>query len=692
MKKYLCFLIGLLALAACTKPASTAIQTPGQRADELLSKLTLEQKVSLMRYDSPAIPELGIKAYNWWNEALHGAARAGLATVFPQAIGMASSWDDELLEQVFEAASTEQRIKFVQDRKEKGYATQYHGLTVWTPNINIFRDPRWGRGQETYGEDPYLTARMGRAVVNGLQGQPQDGYDRLHACLKHFAVHSGPESSRHRFDVQDLSYRDLVETYLYAFGKIIRSTDVQEVMGAYNRLDGKPCCANDQLLKFFLRDKWGYKGLVVSDCWAISDFFSPDGHQTFPGDPAASSAAAVLTGTDLECGDAYVYLTEAVARGQISEADIDASLRRLLIARFRLGEMDADSLVCWNRIPEDRLACDEHRALALRMARESIVLLQNDNGTLPLSRDGRYFITGPNADNAEALLGNYNGFPKTMESLRSGLERRLGPDGLAGTPGDADAILYIGGITPQMEGEEMDESPEGFFRGDRTTIEFPGWQRAEIEELAQTGKPIVLINLSGSAMGLEPESGRCGAIIQAWYGGEAAPTALADILLGDVNPSGKLPVTFYRNDSELPDFEDYDMAGHTYRYYDGTPLWCFGHGLSYTTFEYGPARIRRGNLTFKLSNTGAMDGCETVQLYVRKAEDEGGPRMALRSFQRVNVPAGRSVTVAIPLTDEVFETFDAESGDMLATPGHFTLLYGPSSDPALLQSLEITRE
>ena len=687
----ICSLLLCGVLAAQPFPYQDASLSPEQRADDLLGRLSLQQKVSLMMNASPAIPEFGIREYNWWSEALHGAARAGRATVFPQAIGMAASWDDALLEEVFDITSTEQRIKYIQYRKNPQGSAQYHGLTVWTPNINIFRDPRWGRGQETYGEDPYLTARMGYAVVKGLQGPDSTKYDKLHACLKHYAVHSGPEGTRHQFNAKDVSWRDLSETYLYAFGDIISRIDVQEVMCAYNRLEDEPCCGSDQLLVQMLRGKWGYKGLVVSDCGAIDDFWREGRHGTYLGDPDTAVARAVRTGTDLECGSSYQHLLDAVAAGKLSEADIDVSLRRLLVARFSLGEMDPDESVSWNHIDEALLACDAHRAKALQMARESLVLLQNRHGFLPLRKDVKVAVIGPNAADSVAMWGNYNGFPVHTVTVAEGISAKIGADHVV-PAGDADVVIYVGGISPRMEGEEMRNSPEGFNRGDRTTIELPRAQREEVAALRDQGKRIVFVNFSGSAMGLLPETERCEAILQAWYPGEAGGTAVADVLFGDCNPSGRLPVTFYRSDADLPDFNDYDMAsGHTYRYFKGDPLFAFGHGLSYSHITYSRARIWKGELVLKVRNRSRIAGDEVVQLYVRKHGDEEGPRLSLRGFRRVHVPAHKSVTVRIPLDEKVFAAYDEASGELRATPGRFTLYYGSSSDHHDLKSLSVSK-
>lgn len=659
-----------------------------ERADDLIGRLSLDQKAVLMTNHSLAVPEWGIKRYNWWSEALHGAARAGLATSFPQSIGMAASWDEVLLKEVFDIASTEHRIIFVKGRKN-GLDPHYRGLTVWTPNINIFRDPRWGRGQETYGEDPFLTAVMGRAVVEGLQGEPRDGYDKLHACLKHFAVHSGLESERHYFDVSDLPLRELRETYLYAFEDIISKTDVQEVMCAYNSLYGKPCCNNDQLLTKILREEWGYKGIVVSDCSAIRDLWSPPGHQPFPGDPITAIGSAVRSGTDLECGQTYRRLAESVREGKLTEAELDVSLRRLLIARFRLGEMDPEDSVCWNHVDTTLLDCPAHREVALKMARESMVLLMN-KGILPLSKTGvKYAVVGPNATSEEYPLGNYVGEPAHVISAYEGIETALGENSICNAD-EADIIIYVGGINPRLEGEEMPVDKEGFFKGDRTTIELPKEQREEIAAFKAAGKKVVMVNMSGSSIALKPETENCEAILQAWYAGEMAGQAIADVLFGDYNPAGRLPVTFYASDDDLPDMRDYHMEGRTYRYFYGEPLWAFGHGLSYTKFKYGRPRIKNGEMVVKVRNCGKRDGEEVVQLYVHKREDTDGPRMALRGFKRVFIPKGKSVKVHIPVNDETFETFDESIGKMSTTPGHFDIYVGGSSAPKALRRVKYT--
>lgn len=713
-------------------PYQDASLSPSERAKDLLDRLSVEQKIMLMDYDSPEIPEFGIRKYNWWNEALHGSARNGLATVFPQSIGMAASWNDELLEQVFDVASTEQRIKFNIARDGDG-ARRYHGLTVWTPNINIFRDPRWGRGQETYGEDPYLTTVMGRAVVNGLQGDPDADYDKLHACLKHFAIHSGPEYERHVFNVEEVSWRDLNETYLYAFERLVKTTDVKEVMCAYNAYEGKPCCGSDKLLIKILREQWGFDGLVVTDCWAVNDFFREGHHNIFPNDPASATAFSVRSGADLECGDSFFTLMDAYKDGKVTEADLDRAVFRILKARFELGEMEPDENVSWHSIPSELLACDEHHALALKMARETMTLLQNRNNVLPLKKEARYAVVGPNAADSLVMWGNYNGIPRKTTTVLEGVIAKVGAENVVYAPGcdiaakatdegrysetegnyhdealsresgasetgavdlsmfnDVDAIIFVGGLSPKLEGEEMRVNFKGFKGGDRTSIELPETQRAYIKELQKTGKPIIFVHLSGSAVALAPEAEICDAILQGWYAGQAGGEAVADVLFGDYNPAGRLPVTFYASDADLPDFGDYDMPGHTYRYFKGKPLFPFGHGLSFSKFKYRRARLSDGVLRIKVKNRGKMDGDEVVQVYVKKADDVDGPVMSLRGFKRVHVKAGKKAVVEIPLSAENIDLFNPETGKMEAASGKYIVYYGGTSDITKLRKLKLT--
>ena len=829
--------------------------SPEERAEDLLERLTLEEKALLMQNESPAIERLGIKAYDWWNEALHGVARAGLATVYPQSIGMAASFNDELLYDVFTSVSDEARAKSTEFSKAGGLK-RYQGLTMWTPNVNIFRDPRWGRGQETYGEDPYLTSRMGVAVVKGLQGPDDSKYDKLHACAKHYAVHSGPEWNRHSYNAENISQRDLWETYLPAFKELVQEADVKEVMCAYNRYEGEPCCGSNRLLTQILRNEWGFDGIVVSDCWAINDFWNKGYHETHP-DKNHAIADAVSSGTDLECGPNYSSLPEAVKAGLITEERIDVSLKRLLKARFELGEMDENTP--WNEIPYSVVDSKEHKELALKMARESMVLLQNKNNILPLKGGEKIALVGPNANDSIMQWANYNGYPSHTITLLEGIRNYVKPENLIyeqgcdrtistylnstfsqcsndGKPGfkatywnntemkgkpaaithtstpfhfittggttfasgvniqnfsakyesvlkpekdtdmdfcftahahiklyingekvgegsfiknneslytlkakagneynitieyifnsddsaasldfdmgyyvpvdlqktinavkDADVVIFAGGISPSLEGEEMSVKIPGFIGGDRTNIELPDIQREFIKKLKAAGKKIVYVNFSGSAMGLVPESQNCDAIIQAWYPGQAGGQAVADVIMGKYNPAGRLPVTFYKNVEQLPDFEDYSMKGRTYRYMIEKPLFCFGHGLSYTTFEYGNATVSSNTLdkddkiklTIPVKNTGKMDGEEVVQVYLKYNNDKEGPSHALRGFKRMEIEKGETEELEITLEREDFEWFDTQNNTMRALEGEYTIYYGGTSDISKLKKLSV---
>lgn len=861
MRKIL-FLLSFLfttLLNAQTLPFNNPNLSASERATDLMNRLTLTEKASLMVDAAPAIPRLGINEYNWWNEALHGVGRAGLATVFPQAIGLAATFDDAAVLGTFNIVSDEARAKH-HDFKRKGEFKRYQGLTFWTPNINIFRDPRWGRGQETYGEDPFLTARMGVAAVNGLQG-PSDGkYNKAHACAKHFAVHSGPEWNRHVFDANNISPRDLWETYLPAFKALVQEAGVKEIMCAYNRYEGQPCCSNNQLLQYILRDKWGFDGVVVSDCGAVSDFYLPGYHETHT-DKKSASADAVLSGTDLECGNNYLSLAAAVQQGFLAESDLDVSLHRILKARFELGLMDNDELVSWSQIPISVVDSEEHRAKALEMAHKSMTLLKNENNILPLSKSNQKIaVIGPNANDSVALWGNYNGFPSQTTTILRGITDKLSPnqviydrgsnlvsgdvfnslfdqcswngkkgfeaqywnkpdfsgsvvakdqistpfnfntsgatvfapgvnlqhfsakykgvftatedgkvtinirgdDGfrvyinkekvidnwgvfdhepqpgeyvfeassgndytieidymLAGGEGvlqldlgynkgvnhqdiankvqDADVIVFVGGISPQVEGEQMNVSESGFRGGDRTTTELPQVQRDLIHALQQTGKPVVLVLLSGSSLGIYPEANEVDAILQAWYPGQAGGTAVADVLFGDYNPAGRLPITFYKNDAQLPDYEDYNMKGRTYRYFEGEALYPFGYGLSYTSFEIDNAKLDKmeiavgdaTSLNFEIKNTGEYAGDEVVQVYVRNLLDKDGPLKSLRAFKRIHLEKGESQAVRLDLPASSFETFDASKEEMRVAPGSYEVLYGTSSADKDLRAVEL---
>ena len=837
-------------IIAQTLPYQNPNLTAEQRADDLLKRLTLEEKVKLMMNGSPAIERLGIPQFEWWNEALHGVGRNGFATVFPITMSMASSWNHELLEDVFTAVSDEARAKN-QEAKARGSVKRYQGVSFWTPNINIFRDPRWGRGQETYGEDPYLTTKMGLAVVRGLEGPKGSKYRKLLSCAKHYAVHSGPEWNRHSFNMTDLPPRDLWETYMPAFKALVQEGDVAEVMCAYQRNDGDPCCGNIRYEQQILRDEWGFKGLIVSDCGAIGDFWKPGRHGVSK-DAASASARAVLSGTDVECGGDYRNLPEAIRRGEIKESDLDVSVRRLLISRFLVGDMTPDEYVEWTKIPSSVIASKKHKDLAYKMAQQGTVLMQN-NGILPLAKSNNDIVVmGANANDSVMMWGNYCGFPTKTVTILEGIRNKIGnvkyvqgcgltssetlvskfanfvsPDGKKGmrakywnntkkegdpattvyinepmnlsnggatvyapgvnleqfsalyegsyTPakdetitikiscddhgivvlngdtiinvvkksdklgigsreikmksgqkydlvidymqkddmatlqfdfgkmsvptkeeilsqiGNANTIIYVGGISPRLEGEEMKVNVEGFKGGDRTSIELPKAQRDMIAMLKEAGKKVIFINCSGSAIAMAPESRNCEAIMQAWYGGERGGEAVADILFGDYNPSGKLPITFYKNDSQLPDFEDYKMAGRTYRYFKGEPLFKFGHGLSYTTFEFSKPKYdkKSGKVSVKVKNTGKMDGDEVVQVYLRNTADAEGPIKTLRAYKRVTLKAGETKTVEIDLPRNSFECWDVSTNTMRVMSGKYELMVGNSSASSNLKSITV---
>ena len=727
-------------LAAQQLPYQNPDLTAAERAEDLLGRLTLEEKTRLMRNGSPAIPRLGIPAFDWWSEALHGVGRNGISTTFPSCIGMACSFDDDLIERIFTAVSDEARAKNTIARQE-GKVGKYRCLSFWTPTINIFRDPRWGRGQESYGEDPFMNGQMGLRVVRGLQGAGGKYY-KLLACAKHFAVHSGPEKLRHSMNIEELSPRDLWETYLPAFKTLVQQGGVKEVMCAYQRFDGDPCCGSNRLLQQILRNEWGFQGLVVSDCGAIGDFWQPNRHGVSPDQPAAS-AKAVLSGTDVECGAHYGSLPEAVRRGDISEEQINVSVRRLLKGRFELGDMDPDSIVPWTQIPSSVIACEEHKQLARQMAREQMVLLKN-NGILPLKSEktktahSSIMVMGPNAADSTMLWGIYFGMPSHTVTPLEGIRAKIGDvpyltacgitgmtvkemavgkaveaaDGsttlqmvekgkktytiaeILDATRQSDTVIFVGGISPNLEREQTSAKDIGFDGGDRTTIELPQVQRNILKALHEAGKRVVFVNCSGSAVALVPEMETCDAIVQAWYAGEQGGHALADVLFGDYNPSGKLAVTFYRDDSQLPPFEDYSMKNRTYRYFRGEPLFPFGYGLSYTTFEMHNAHCTKQKdgsvmVSVEVANTGQRDGIETVQVYMRRPADEEGPIKSLRGYARVDLKAGERKAVNIVLPRERFENWDAVTQTIRVVPGHYELLVGSSSADNNLQRLDI---
>jgi len=861
-KKILC-VIAIFLFIATLWGQQLPYQNPNlsseERAKDLISRLTLEEKAALMCDVSDAIPRLGIKNFNWWSEALHGLANNDDVTVFPEPIGMAASFDDELVHRIFSATSDETRAKYHEAIRNGEGNKRFLSLSVWTPNVNVFRDPRWGRGQETYGEDPYLMSRMGISVVKGLQGPADARYRKLLACAKHYAVHSGPEWSRHEINLNDIDPRDLRETYLPAFKALVQEADVRQVMCAYQRLDDDPCCGNTRLLQRILRDEWHYKNLVVADCGAITDFFTS--HKV-SSDVVHAAAKGVLAGTDLECqwnNHTYKKLPEAVERGLLTEEDIDTRLTRVLIGRFDLGDMDDDALVPWAKIPVSIINNEEHRKLALEMARRSMTLLQNKNNILPLKKSiHKIAVIGPNADDEPMLWGNYNGKPVRTITILDGITSRLSVDkilydkgcdlvedkvtesyfskcsidgkkGFKATywnnqdrqgdivatqqivnpiklttagqhefaPGvqlegfsakyetkfvpsqseeivfkcgatghfellvngesitkydnwrtlpsrhpfkvkagkkykieiryaqlynwqaniefnfgkevdvdytellkklqNIDVVIFVGGLSTLFEGEEMPVSYPGFKNGDRTDIELPSVQRNCLKALKQAGKKIVFVNCSGSAIALVPETETCDAILQAWYAGESGGQAVSDVLFGDYNPSGKLPITFYRNLQQLPDFEDYSMKKRTYRYMSD-PLFPFGFGLSYTTFAIGNANLSKTaiktnesiELTIPVINKGKRDGTEIVQVYLRKVNDTDGPLKTLRGFQRVDVAAGQTGRAVINLPYSAFEFFDRASRKMAVTSGEYEILYGNSSDVKDLKMIKIT--
>ena len=735
----ICFALAIsLNLPAQQFPFMNPALSVDERVEDLLGRLTLEEKTRLMRNGSPGIPRLGIPAFDWWSEALHGVGRNGIATVFPSCIGMSCSFDDELIESVFNAVSDEARAKNTLGRQQ-GKVGKYSCLSFWTPTINIFRDPRWGRGQESYGEDPFMNAQMGLRVVRGLQGDGSHKYYKLFACAKHFAVHSGPEKLRHTFNIENLPARDLWETYLPAFKALVQQGNVQEVMCAYQRFDGDPCCGSNRLLQQILREEWGFKGLVVSDCGAIGDFWQPNRHGVSPDQPAAS-AKAVLSGTDVECGAHYNSLPDAVRRGDISEEKINVSVRRLLKGRILLGNLDPDSIVEWTRIPPSVIACQEHKQLAREMGREQMVLLKN-NGILPLrvqdimAQPSKLMVMGPNAADSTMLWGIYFGQPSHTVTPLEGIQSKVGNvpyltacsitnmtvkdmtvgkatesadgsttlqmevkgektytiDEILTKVKDAETIIFVGGISPSLEREQASIKLPGFDGGDRTSIELPQVQRDILKALHDAGKKVILVNCSGSAVALAQEHEQtCDAIIQAWYAGEQGGHALADVLFGDYNPSGKLSVTFYRNDSQLPSFEDYKMEGRTYRYFNGSPLYPFGYGLSYTSFKYGKPTYRDGKVMVDVKNTGEMDGTEIVQVYMRRPSDKMGPRKTLRGYARVNLKAGQQQTVTINFPRDRFENWDESTNTMRVVPDEYELLVGSSSEEKDLQIISVS--
>ena len=675
-----------------------------KRAQELVAQMTLEEKVSQTLYNAPAIERLGIPAYNWWNEALHGVARAGTATVFPQAIGVAATFDEDLAGAMAEVIAEEGRAKY-NAQKKAGDRDIYKGLTFWAPNVNIFRDPRWGRGQETYGEDPYLTSRLGVRFVEGLQGDDPD-YMKTAACAKHFAVHSGPESLRHSFDAK-ASKQDMYETYLPAFKACVQEAKVEAVMGAYNRTNGEPCCGSKTLLQDILRDEWGFEGHVVSDCWAVMDFH--ENHKITKSEKE-SAAMAMNNGCDLNCGCAFRSLRDAVKGGYVEESRLDEAVTRLMETRLKLGMFEEEGTVPFDRISYDRVDTPQNRALNLKIAEKSLVLLKNENNLLPLDLEkiGAIGVIGPNAASRKALVGNYEGTASRYVTVLEGIQDYVGDrarvfysegcplhrDKTSGltAAGDrlsevkavceaSDVVVAVMGLDADIEGEQGDAGNE-FASGDKPDLNFPGLQPEVLRIAAESGKPVILVSLTGSAMAFAWEGAHIPAILQAWYPGAQGGHAVARVLFGESCPEGKLPVTFYRTMEELPEFTDYSMKGRTYRYMQQDALYPFGYGLSYTRFELGEAKALQENieaggcvqLDVSIQNTGAMAGGQTVQVYV-KALREGTPNPQLKGLKKVFLKPGEETRVTIFLPDTAFALYDEEGRRMLEA-GEYAVFVG----------------
>ncbi len=680
-------------------------------AKELVSKMTLEEKASQLRYDAPSIPRLGIPAYNWWNEALHGLARAGTATMFPQCVGLAAMFDAPMMKEIGSVVATEARAKYNM-QSAAGDRDIYKGLTLWSPNINIFRDPRWGRGQETYGEDPFLTARLGVEYIKGLQGEGE--YLKTAACAKHFAVHSGPEGLRHEFNAV-ASPKDLWETYLPAFEAAVTEGQVEAVMGAYNRTNGEPCCGSKTLLKDILRGKWNFQGHVVSDCWAVRDFHTHHGvTHTAP----ESAALALKNGCDVNCGNTYLHMLEAYQEGLVTEEDITAAAETLFTTRYMLGLFDPDC--SYNSIPYTENDTPAHKALSLKAAENSMVLLKND-GILPLNRESLKSIAviGPSAASVEVLKANYCGTASQYITLLEGIREAMSPETRVfysegshlyreeveslGLPGDrlaeaeacakaADVTILCLGLDATMEGEEGDTG-NSYASGDKPDLLLPACQRKLLEKVVSTGKPVILVVTTGSAMDLSYAQEHCRAVLQAWYPGGLGGRALGRILMGDVSPSGRLPVTFYRSENTLPDITDYSMEGRTYRYLKQEPLYPFGYGLSYTRFRYQdlklPTVIQAGEtleVTVSLENTGAMAAQEVTQLYLSGHPGENQPIRSLCGFSRTALQPGETRELTFRIPAKAMLTV-GEDGSRRVLPGTYTLSVGSCQPDARSQAL-----
>ncbi len=705
--------------AASSHPMASSIETSKypfrdlnlpleERVTDLLSRLTLTEKIGQMMHVNPAIERLGVPEYNWWNEACHGVGRAGRATVFPQVIGLAATWDRKLVGEVARTIADEARAKH-HHAARRGKRGMYQGLTFWTPNVNIFRDPRWGRGQESFGEDPYLTGELGVEMVRGFQGD-DPRYLKTAACAKHFAVHSGPESARHEFDAVP-TMKDLWETYLPAFKRLV-DADVEAVMGAYNRTLGEACCASALLMEDILRERWGFKGHYVSDCGAIDDFHRYHGVTK---DAAESAALGVQRGCDLNCGCTYSDLVVSVQRGLVTEELIDRSVRRLLRTKFRLGFFDPDSAVAYADRPLEIVDGPKHRALARRAAAQSIVLLKNDRGALPLNREpDRVLVVGPTATNVGALVGNYYGMSPEMVTIFQGIMEAVPPNtpckyrpscpilspqapGVNYTMAAAEAadyVIAVMGLDHTLEGEEGDTvaSPSG---GDRDVIELPEVQRNFLREVRKHSKKLILVLTGGSAIAIPEEHEFCDAVLQVWYPGCEGGRAVADILFGEVHPSGKLPVTVPRSTADLPAFTDYSMRGRTYKFAEKEPLYPFGFGLTYGKIHYGKIALSAETFaegdaleaTVTIHNKSAFPVHETVQCYIIPPNDfPDAPRAALADFQKVRVPAEGQSEVRFVLNDNAFRQFTSE-GEAVLPVGNFGIVLGSACPDPRAQAL-----
>ena len=673
-----------------------------ERIDCLVDQMTLQEKVDQLLADAPAIDRLDVPKYHWWNECLHGVARAGRATIFPQAIGMAATWDEDLMHRIGEAVSTEARAKF-NVFSENGYRGQYQGLTFWSPNVNIFRDPRWGRGQETYGEDPFLTSRMGVNYVEGLQGDHPE-YLKAAAMAKHYAVHNGPEALRHEFNAE-ASMKDMWETYLPPFEALVREADVEGVMGAYNRTNGEPCIAHPYLMQEVLREQWGFDGYYVSDCGGIRGFY--DGHDIVE-TPEEAAALALNTGCNLNCGDTYSSLLDAIDQGLTSEKEVDKNLKQLLKTRFRLGLFEPEGTVPYDTIGTDVIRSKEHQKLSLEAARKSIVMLKNDSDVLPLAKDvPSVYVTGPTATHMQALLANYYGLSEGMHTILEGIVGKVSPqtsvhyrqgillyepnrnpiDWFSGVAASDEVTIACLGLSQLIEGEEG-EAIASRHKGDRKRIRLPQNQIDFLKKIRANANKLVVVVTAGSAVAMPEVYEMADALLYVWYPGEQGGNAVGDVIFGDAVPSGRLPVTFVKSIDDLPPYADYDMEGRTYKYLDVAPQFPFGFGLSYTSFAYDNLNISENQVdkgesvevSLTLKNEGDYDADEVVQFYLTDEEASFRvPKQSLVGFERIHVPAGESRDVNLTVTPEMMESIN-EEGEAVLEPGSFKIYVGGSSN------------